>query len=65
VTEREPHEQRPRENLEEAGRAGKAATSDLPPSPNFVPNRPEGPTPPDTQAEPATQAAPTASGGNN
>jgi hypothetical protein len=68
VTEHKPQEQRPQENPDTVDRAGKAATVDLPPKPNFVLNQPEGATPPDTQAQPTTQAAPdpptTADGGD-
>jgi hypothetical protein len=60
VTEHETPEQRPHENPDSAERAGKAATSDLPPRPNFVPNQPEGAPPPDTQAQPMTQTEPAA-----
>ena len=53
--EQRPQEQRPQENPESAERAGKAATADLLPRPNFVLNQPEGTAPPDMQAQPATQ----------
>lgn len=59
MTEHETQEQRPQENPDSAERAGKAATADLPPEPNFVLNQPEGTTPPDTQTQ-STQAAPDA-----